>query len=774
MRINTAVLAALFAAGVLLAAKFTVTFSLMLILVFSAVISIYAVISSSAARLLHILYVLSFAAGIIITQHYASADLKALNKYTDCYVTIYGRVSELPEGGDSENKRYILNLKSVVCDGVTEETDERLMLTSPEIFEYGDTVTAEGFIEAFDGKMNSSSFDFALYFKSKDIFFKCYSDKAKLYDKRIKDYSLYALSLSVKNNISKLIDRYSSGENAAVLKAVLIGDKSYLSEDYELALRKSGTRRFLYPAYLHICIIVFFVGIFSTILRRRYRDIALSVLLILYAVCESSHPVFLKGCLLMTFITLFRMKFGYVYLLDMLGAVILSVCAANPLLLYDAGFTISVCASVLISAFYKPASKLFGGIKSFYVRRVITLSSLCTAGLWPLFAYYFNGVTIYSIVTALLFIPMTLAVIILSPILFAMLTLFGTAPVAAQIMTTVLWLYIKLPYFISMLPFSFIVIPAVSITFMAAYAAFIYSVWFKTHNDSFKSAAALAAALTLTACEICSVIPKINTMDITFVNVGQGDGTFIKMPFKNEVVLIDGGGGSEYSSDYNPGESIYLPYLQSEGISKADCAIISHCHKDHVQGIIAAVDSLSVKHVFLPAATEEDNEFLIELKEAAARNGTALHFVSRDTRLTFKSGLTIEISVPRGTAAMSSDDNDESLFVKASYGEIDCLFTGDMTSLSEYNFLKSGIAGEAEILKVAHHGSKTSSSDEFIKAVNPEISVISVGADNSYGLPSSDVLERLSGSRILRTDKNGDIKISADKKRIKSIETYLK
>ncbi|MCD8390887.1 MAG: DNA internalization-related competence protein ComEC/Rec2 [Firmicutes bacterium] len=772
MRINLAVLAVLYVAGVALAFKFSAAFAVFFAFLYIIIVLISAFARKNIDSVPKALYICAFCAGIVLTQHYASSELKTLNLYTDKYVTIHGRICELPDGADSETMRYVVDVRSVECDGEICETEEKLLLSSDEKYNYGDTITAEGFIQELPEKMNSSGFDARLYYKSKGIFFKCYAMKIGLSEEKITDYSLYSLTLSVKDSISKLIDKYTNNDNAAILKAILTGDKSYISDEFDTVLRRSGTKRFFYPAYLHIYLIVLFIGLFSSVLKKKHRDWAVIILLVLYAVCESSHPVFIKGCLLTAFITFFRGREGYVYFLDMLAVTVVAVTVANPLLLYDAGFVISVGASLLISEFYEPVSRYFKGIKSDWARRTVVTGVICTIGLLPLFAYYFNGVSIYTIVTAVIFIPMTLAVIVVSPLLFAMLSIFGAAPVVAQIMSCILWLYIKLPYLIAALPCAYIILPSPSLTITAAYFALIFAYRFGLKKENITAYAFVTISVTLFALTAAGAAAKINTMEINFVNVGQGDGAFIKMPFKNETVLIDGGGGSEYNKDYNPGESIYLPYLESEGVSNVPCAIISHCHKDHIQGIIAAAENLNVEHIYLPASTDEDNEYLAELKEVAEKRGCTLHYVSEDTRLTFDSGLTIDILAPSGTALLSDDENDQSLLVKVTNGENDCMFTGDMTTLSEYNFLKSGRVDEAEILKVAHHGSAYSSREEFIEAVNPEYSVISVGADNAYGHPARQTLERLADSTILRTDENGDIKITADKSEIKSVYTY--
>ena len=136
---------------------------------------------------------------------------------------------------------------------------------------------------------------------------------------------------------------------------------------------------------------------------------------------------------------------------------------------------------------------------------------------------------------------------------------------------------------------------------------------------------------------------SINNVEITFVNVGQGDGAVIQAPYRFNV-LIDGGGGNSYS-DYNPGEKVYLDYLETEGITKADSAFVSHYHQDHVQGIIAAMENIKVRNLFLPD-NMEGSEWRSALENTARENGTTVHYISQETLLTYSNGMTIRIIPP--------------------------------------------------------------------------------------------------------------------------------
>lgn len=161
-------------------------------------------------------------------------------KYEGRYVTVVGRVCEIPQDSEEdENVRYVIDVRKVN----NEKVRDKILLTSDNKLEYGDTVTFSGFINELPEKLNRNGFDYKKYYKKLGIFFKSYSSEVKLSDEVIKDYSPYAINNSFKNSISKLIDKHYKGDYNAIMKAVLIGDKKEFSDDFDKILTKTGTKR---------------------------------------------------------------------------------------------------------------------------------------------------------------------------------------------------------------------------------------------------------------------------------------------------------------------------------------------------------------------------------------------------------------------------------------------------------------------------------------------------------------------------------------------------
>lgn len=703
-------------------------------------------------------------AGII--AYGAAMSGGGLDDYIDRYSAVTGRIAEIPDRS-GDNYRYVLDVRSIGYAGETKETEHNIILTSPQKFEFNDTVLAEGFIEKIDEAKNEFGFDARRYYKSIDIEYKMYSEKIVPADGHIRSYLPGTAAVWVKDKISKFVYSVSGGDKAAVFDAVLSGNRDGLSEELEDALIKSGGYRFLYSAYFFVFVLTSIISCFSEKLSRKKRTYILMAVILLVGIFNSDRPVFIKSCAYTAAILFIRAKCGYVYRPDVLCAVVMAVLIANPLLIYNGGFIMSAAASAMLIIFGDAVRAKLGFIKNRFVRSSVSAALICTVGLLPLAAYYFNAVAPYSVLTVFLYIPANIIIWLCFWPAAVMVKLFGAAPVLSQLLSLALAAYTRLPYFILELPFSHIYLSTPNVTAAAAFAAVLAAVYMKLRGKRYIYAA--AAAGVLAAVFVFMQVLRSNTAEITFVNVGQGDGAVVSVPYRG-TILIDGGGGSEYS-DYDPGKEIYVPYLISHGKTNIDAAFVSHFHKDHIQGIIAAVKELDVHAVFVPDSMPE-SEFRLELEEAAREADTDIYYISEDTRIKFDSGLTADITVPDERTKLSDDENDTSLLINVSYGDVNCLFTGDMTSFAESSLLLKNKVPQAEILKVAHHGSATSTSTDWVAAVNPDISVISLGEDNMYGFPKSEVLEALSDTDIYRTDLNGDITITAEKDGIKEIKTY--
>jgi len=254
---------------------------------------------------------------------------------------------------------------------------------------------------------------------------------------------------------------------------------------------------------------------------------------------------------------------------------------------------------------------------------------------------------------------------------------------------------------------------------------------------------------------------RLARLKVTFLDVGQGDCAVIETP-GGRVILVDTGGKGPFG-DRDEGKKTVEPYLRHEGVSHIDAILLTHPHSDHIGGADTLLKDMPVD-VLLDNG--EPTQPALEQKllgDAAQRNVPCLP-VLRGEHIDLGDGVGIEILGPTADEVEDDRPNNCSIVVRLSYGRNVFLFTGDAEKREEQDLLDVRYRLKCDVLKVGHHGSDTSSTDEFIKACSPREAVVSVGAHNSYGHPSDDVIARLkrAGAHVDRTDKVGAVTCYSD------------
>ncbi len=252
-------------------------------------------------------------------------------------------------------------------------------------------------------------------------------------------------------------------------------------------------------------------------------------------------------------------------------------------------------------------------------------------------------------------------------------------------------------------------------------------------------------------------------VSVHFIDVGQGDCELILTPTKS--ILIDCG-EREYSSDV-------LAYLSACGIKKLDYVIATHPHSDHIGGMGDIINTLGADTIIMPRVADAVipiTSSYEKMLDAIENKGVYVRYAKAGTSLEVDENCVIEILAP---VKDYEDLNNYSVTFKFVHGENSFLFTGDIESDAEYDIIDSGADLSADILKVAHHGSNSSSTKKFLRAVSPQYAVIEVGSPNDYGHPTDKVLNRFGdlGINILRTDKMGSIVFKSDTNLLKAYYT---
>ncbi|MCI8360938.1 MAG: MBL fold metallo-hydrolase [Clostridiales bacterium] len=268
-------------------------------------------------------------------------------------------------------------------------------------------------------------------------------------------------------------------------------------------------------------------------------------------------------------------------------------------------------------------------------------------------------------------------------------------------------------------------------------------------------------------CDLAELLERVQPaaletegkLSALFLDVGQADSTLLTLP-DGRHMLIDGGNN-------NDGEKI-CDYLEQAGVGRLDFLVATHPHEDHIGGLDAVVKRFEVGKIYAPKldrssvpTTRTYEDFLLAVQE----KGYKLTAAKAGALLLDEEGLRIEILSP--AQEKYKELNDYSVVLRVSFGQTSWLFTGDAETLPEREMLEAGYDLSAQLLKVGHHGSGSSSSRAFIQAVGPEQAVISCGTENSYGHPHEETLKVLetAGVSVWRTDLQGSIRAVSDGKR---------
>lgn len=239
-------------------------------------------------------------------------------------------------------------------------------------------------------------------------------------------------------------------------------------------------------------------------------------------------------------------------------------------------------------------------------------------------------------------------------------------------------------------------------------------------------------------------------LEVHFIDVGQADSILIKAP--GGIMLIDAGNNAD--------SNLVTSYLKKQGISKLDVVVGTHPHEDHIGGLDAVIDTFAIGKVYMPRAahtTQTYEDVLVAIKNKG------LKITAPAAGTTFDIG-EAKCTVLAPNSSSYDDLNNYSIVIKLEYGQTSFLFTGDAEDVSEREMLSKKFDLSADVLKIGHHGSESSTTPAFLDAVNPSFAVIMVGKGNDYGHPHKTVMDRLKakGVTVYRTDENGTIIATSD------------
>lgn len=647
-----------------------------------------------------------------------------------------------------------------------------------------------GDLEEPDGKRNPGCFDYALYLKSMGITKTVNCDDIIVHPCR--PFAEAPISF-IRNSVCKVREDFirrlagrTDQQTAAMMRAIMFGDKGGLDEETLETFQKNGTAHILAVSGLHIGIIyAFILKLWRG--RRRWAFFGFNMtFFVLYAAAAGFSPSVTRAVVMVLLHILAGVR-GWRYDLSSAAfAVALAVILRNPFMLFNTGFQMSFLA-VLTLTLILP-----------YIRRFYTgvfLASLAVQiGLGPFILYQFNY---FSFLTVLINVPVVALAGLIVPAGLASMALGASGLPACGIADQALQMLCRIMAQLNAAGqaggMSTVQIPSPPLWCMAFYYTAL--LLFATEegrlaliraSDKGKYVFKTALLILLVSAVFQAFASDgFRKCDITFVDVGQGDCMHLRIDDRSRLlnrndtyhVLIDGGG----RDGFDVGKQILRPYLLKNGVGKIDLAILTHLHNDHYDGIRSLCRMGMVEKLCVYEGYKTEEERI--LAECGLEQDDLIYAAAGDV-LTLGDASFTMLAPPALTdseyvrlSKEEEDENKKSLLIKAEYHAVTVMMTGDIGEEGEQSVMESGREHlDCDILKVGHHGSKTSSCEQFLAAVAPKVAVIQVGENNMYGHPSPETLQRLSdaGASVYRNDLMGAVGFELERGKIRKAVTIKK
>ncbi|HAA24714.1 MAG TPA: DNA internalization-related competence protein ComEC/Rec2 [Ruminiclostridium sp.] len=706
--------------------------------------------------------------------------LMPVRQHYDAEVIVRGYICDYYRADD---KKSVINLfaESAEKDGMNVNIRRNIRINvynakNDNDFRPGRHVQISAVLNKPARARNPGGFDYAAYLFSKRFAAYASVDADDIFfSKEMKRLPVKTFSVNARNYINGALYNTLSAEKAALMSAMLTGSKDSLDVNIENAFRASGLMHLLAVSGTHIAFLLFPVlWLFRALgFNRRAAAIASIPLIIVYCVITGFTASVLRASIMAVIVLVGKILDRKAELINSIAIASLLILIVNPFMLFDSGFQLSVGAASGLGILYK---RVFGCIPDktpLFIRKAVSGTIAAQAGILPVIARYFSKLSVISVLSNLFVVPLTGAAMVFG---FIVVILYGIydmlAVYAGFVLQSILHVILVVADTFASIPWAEIHAHHWRLSWCVIYYAFLVvsGVYGLAFFIRYRKGVAAAAFVIGAVLVIQGFVP--GNLKLVFIDVGQGDSALIRSP-EGKYILVDGGGSySEKETGYT-GRQVLIPVLMHEGVSRLDHVIVSHAHADHMSGVLTLIGLFPVKSVGLPFYSGVYEDFS-ELINACNEKNIEIRLYKRGDTVRIDSKTEFIIMNPDEDINYKGNLNNSSLSGMLCYKQFRVLFTGDIEGEVEYSFLSGNDEVDCSVLKVAHHGGKNSTSDQFLKRVNPEAAVISVGS-NSFGHPSREVLDRLysAGAKVYITKKHGAVVVTGNGVKYR-IKTWLK
>lgn len=644
----------------------------------------------------------------------------------------------------------------------------------------GDRVLMYGKLAGPFEERNPGEFDYKRYLYLHNIY-KTFTitgyDNIEIINRNNLGFAYQRIIYPARKFASDNIDEHIGGNEGAFLKGLVTGERADISKKIKEDFVKAGVMHIIAVSGLNVAYIILALTLILSLFRvpRTPKAIITIIILIFYCFFTGAPASIIRATVMGSLLLISGLMQRKTNFYNIIGISVLIILVYESKQIFDPGFILSFSAVLSMVIFYEKLdtvilqrienSKSKFSKAAHLVISVIFVSFAAQIGTLPITSHYFEKISFISLAANAIVVPLSNLSLAIG---FFQISAGIISGFLSSVIAEVNYLLLKfqltmIQYFASL---------------RLGYTSFYR---FDTINTigyfiiliiifTFKKERVKLHILFLTVTIILLFILNLkfdNNLKITFLYVGQGDCTLIETPDGSNI-LVDCG---MKDFRYNSGESNIVPYLKRKGINRIDLLILTHLHYDHIGGIEYVLNNFEVKRI-IDNGTKRDNSLIRQMENLVLEKNIPKEKIHGGDYIEGYGNMRLYFLNPDKNDTLTTNEHTKSIVIKLKYEDTEALLISDLSIEGEFyitnrygDFLKS------DILKVSHHGSRNATSIPFLMKSKPEYAIISCGKDNIFGHPSELVLTKLelTGSRVLRTDRDGAIIFESDGRSFRQI-----
>lgn len=710
------------------------------------------------------LFVMLFCCGAGFFFMKADCGIKEekIGEFVGTFTEVQGVVCERPI---RQEGRIQYTIKNVCIEG--KRVPVKLLIRCTEEYDFGDEVIFGGILELPKGMRNRGGFDYRTYLKTKNIWGMLKAEKAeKVAEHRI--FFLERFGYWVREKCEEFVFNSMPVKEGGVLQALWVGEDEFLEDELSEDYKEAGMVHLLVVSGSHVA---FFILLFTYILSvfepdKRGMPFFLIAVIILYVFITGSSVSVVRAGIGAIFLLLSKFLGRKSDSLTSLFLVAFLILLCNPMAIYSLSFQLSFAGVLGILIAFPKLKCYLGGLPR-KIGECLAVTMAAQIFVTPILVCQFHTLSLSGLFSNLFAVPLSGIIMMLG---FAAFFIWFFLPPLGLLLNKITYCLILLMNGIAEF---FAGLDFLSYTVVTPKLSFVmlYYLWMLCLFGFWRIRKRFLGMITGAVLLIELFLGWIPSgLEINFIDVGHGDSIFMVLPDKRSVLIDTGGGYWIGEKEYNAGRDTVAPYLLSRGYRHVDMMVITHFDEDHVGGLAEILEVIDTDVVAVSVHAKEKERYS-EIAMLAKKHGFVVKELAAGSAFSL-GDVRFDVLSPFREVKAESENND-SVCLMCEYEGVKMLFTGDLEATGEDVLLQRGVSVDADILKVGHHGSVTSCSEEFVKAVTPRVSVISVGT-RFKSLPGKSVLKRLEevGSRVYRTDLQGEVSIRVRKGSI-SVDTCV-